>query len=147
MIKKYGEFVNELFDPVKVRFNILVEENDEFKVEFEHDGETYFFQARDENKMYPESIRFGWHLGFGRGQGDDKYSLTGKGTPFKIFSIIKQALDLFINKYNPQKMSFIAEGDAKANIYLSFFKSYTIEKEETDLDSFSGKPPYLFKIF
>ena len=62
-------------------------------------------------------------------------------------SIIKQALQMFIRRYKPQKMSFIAEGDAKANIYLTFFKGYDIQKEESGLDSLSGKTPYLFKTY
>lgn len=54
-------------------------------------------------------------------------------------------MDIFIEKYHPEKLSFIAEGDARANIYLKL-KGYNIRKEESGLDSLSGEVPYIFKL-
>lgn len=148
-IKKYLNFIktNELFDSLETEFKVIIDDIDEYKVEFEYKNDTYFFQARYENKIEPKDIRYGWHLSFGKGYNKDKYDLTNKGYSFKIISIIKKVLNIFIEKYNPNKMSFIAEGKSKANIYLSFFKNnYKIKKEESGLESYSGKTPWLFKL-
>lgn len=143
MIIKFKLF--ELFNQI---FNIdkEIELEDEFKCQFKIDDDTYFFHARDENKMFPESIRYGWHLTFGI-IGPDKYKLTEKGIPFKVLSGIKQCFFMFIDKYNPDKLSFIAEGEKKAQLYLSFFNdNYNIDKIDSGLKSFSGPTPYLYMI-
>ena len=133
---------------VKPLVKVVVNQSDEFKTEFVIDGEKYWFQARDENKIYPEFIRYGWHLGFGRGSGEDKYLPTNKGKQFEVFSAVKYSLDKFIKEVNPNKMSFIAEGESKANIYVKLVSDYgyTMSKGDSGLDSLTGKPPILFKL-
>ena len=97
--------------------------------------------------MFPETIRYGWHLTFGV-VNDNKYDLTNKGIPFKVLSGVKNCYTMFIDKYKPIKMSFIAEGDKKASLYLTFFDSkyFDIDKKDSGLDSFSRYTPYLYMI-
>ena len=54
----------ELFN-YNIGINIITESKDEFKCSFNIYNDAYFFHARDENKINPESIRYGWHLSFG----------------------------------------------------------------------------------
>ena len=133
---------------VKPNIRVITEESNEFKTNFIINGDEYWFQARDEEKMYPEHIRYGWHLGFGRGQGEDKYLPTGEGKQFEVFSALKESLDIFVHTYNPPKMSFIAEGETKANIYLKLLTKYgyKVTKEDAKLDTLTGKVPILFKL-
>lgn len=142
-VKKF----NELFD-YKTDLNIVVDTDEEFKIEFNINNKLYFFQARQENLMFPESIRFGWHLGFGKGYGEDKYLPTKEGIPFKVLSVVRQGLDMFMDKHNPDKLSFISEGDTKTSIYLKMFSKYqyNIDKTNSGLDSLTGEIPYLYKL-
>lgn len=144
MITKFRLF--ELFDQ-SYDINIVTELNDEFKCQFSIDNDEYFFHARDENKMFPESIRYGWHLTFCI-VGPDKYKLTEKGIPFKVLSGVKESFLMFIDKYDPNRMSFIAEGEKKALIYLRLFDSnnFTINKVDSELESLSGYTPFLYEI-
>ena len=144
MITKYKLF--ELFN-IKHDIDILIKDNDEFKCQFNIDSDNYFFHARYENKIFPESIRYGWHLSFGI-VNNDKYKLTHKGIPFKVLSGIKECFYMFLDIYKPEKMSFIAEGDKKAFLYLKLFDTndYNIDKINSNLDSLSGEIPYLFMI-
>jgi len=138
---KLFELFNQTFD-----IDVVIELIDEFKCQFRIDEDEYFFHARDENKMFPESIRYGWHLTFGI-VGLDKYKLTEKGIPFKVLSGIKQSFFMFIDKYHPDRLSFIAEGEKKAQLYLGLFgNEYNIDKIDSGLDSFSGPIPYLYMI-
>jgi hypothetical protein len=75
-----------------------------------------------------------------------KYKLTNKNIPFKVLSSVNRCFEIFIEKYNPDRMSFIAEGDKKAQIYLKLFSGYNISKIESGLESLSGEIPYLFMI-
>jgi hypothetical protein len=135
----------ELFD-FDYDINVIIEDKDEFKCSFSINGEEYFFHARDENKMYPDFIKYGWHLSFGT-LGPDKYKLTGKNIPFKVLSGVKRCYEMFIKKYDPNRMSFIAEGEKKATLYLSMFgKEYKVTKRESGLESYSGDTPYLFML-
>lgn len=142
----------ELFQ-YDIDLQIITQNENEFKVEFEINSDIYFFQARKEDILFPEEkweienkLRGGWHLGFGIGEDKNKYLLTNKGNQFKVFSAVKKSLDLFEKLYKPKRLSFISEGDTKSKIYLSFFKDHKVEKENIDLPSLSGKTPYLYKI-
>lgn len=77
-LKTYELFTSD------IDIDIVVENKDEFKTEFIIDGDLYFFQARYENLMFPEFIRYGWHVGFGKGYGKDKYLKTDKNIPLKF---------------------------------------------------------------
>jgi hypothetical protein len=133
------------YNSYNIGINVEVEDKDEFKCLFKIGNDEYFFHARDENKIQPETIRYGWHLSFGI-VGPNKYNLTGKNIPFKVLSSVNKCFEMFVEKYNPDKMSFIAEGDKKAQIYLNLFKGYDISKRESGLDSLSDYTPYLFMI-
>jgi hypothetical protein len=137
--------LNELFDS-SLDYDIIVDEPDEFKVQFEFDGDMYFCHFRYENKIFPEHIRYGWHWTFGVGQDDNKYLLTNKNKPYKILSTIKKCVDEFVDRYNPSKISYIVEGEKKANLYLKFFNGYDVEIEDSKLDSLSGDNPLLYKL-
>lgn len=142
-LKKY-----ELFDSISTDIEIEFENEDEFKTLFNLEGVDYFFQAQWENKIQPESIRYGWHLGFGVEGSETKYLKTGLGKQFKILPLIYNSLKLFIDKYNPEKMSFISEGDTKTSIYdsiMSKFGEFEVSKEDSELESFSGEIPWLVK--
>lgn len=120
---------------------------DEFKTESIIDNDIYFFHARYENKIFPKSIRYGYHLTFGI-KNNDKYKITNNNIPFKVFKNIKESFYYFLKKYNPEKISFIVEGDKKEFIYLSIFdtKLYYINKIKSGLESLSGEIPYLIII-
>lgn len=144
MITKFKIF--EVFN-TDYDIRVLLQLPDEFKCEFTIDGDDYFFHARDENKMFPEFIRYGWHLIFGI-IGPDKYKLTGKGIPFKVLSAVKKCFDMFMKDYQPEKISFIAEGETKASVYLKIFtlNGDKIEKRDSGLESFSEYPAILYMI-
>lgn len=135
----------ELFER-NIDIEIVTEIYDEFKCKFHIGDDTYFFHARDENKIYPNFIRYGWHITFGI-VGPDKYKLTNKNIPFKVLNGVKKCYDIFIKKYHPNRMSFIAEGEKKSILYLNIFgKNYKINKKISGLESYSGEIPYLFMI-
>lgn len=142
MITKFNLFESvNLIEPI-------IENKNEFKTLFQVKGVTYFFQARNEELIQPDFIRYGWHIGFGVDGIKDKYIKTGFGYPFKILPLVLESFRLFINKYNPEKMSFISEGDTKTGIYNNFINKigdFDMTKEDSKLDSFSGEIPWLIK--
>lgn len=138
----------ELFDSTSTDITVDIDSEDEFKTLFNIEDVNYFFQARWENKIQPESIRYGWYLGFGVEGTEDKYLKTGLGKQFKILPLIYNSLKLFINKYNPEKISFISEGDSKTTIYDSIINKlgdFEMSKVDSELESFSGEIPWLVK--
>lgn len=146
IIKTFELFDNSDYSDIE----ISVEEKDEFVTTFEIDGTMYFFQARDENKILPEGIRHGWHLGFGVDglPSPFKYLKTGKGKQFQVMSKIMASMKMFIEKYNPDKLSFISEGDTKSEIYsraINKLGDFEMTKEKSPLSSYSGETPWLIK--
>lgn len=126
---------------------VIVNLPDEFKCSFVIGSDEYFFHARDENKMFPEFIRYGWHLTFGI-VSNDKYKLTNKNIPFKVLSGVKECFKMFIDKYKPSSVSFIAEGESKANIYLKMLvdDGDVVKSSNSGLKSYSEYPAILYMI-
>lgn len=138
----------KVYENFRDNINIESESLDEFKTSFVIDGDEYWFSASNEDKVFPEHIRYGWHLSFGFGSGDSKYLPTNKGNHFEVFSSVKKSLDLFMNKYSPNKISFISEGESKSNIYLGILDKYGYEVNSRDskLDSLTGEIPILYML-
>ena len=127
--------------------DIVIDLDDEFKCISNINDDTYFFHARYENKIFPKNIRYGWHISFGI-LNDKKYLITNKNIPFKVLNFVSNCYKTFLLKYKPIKISFIVEGEKKARIYLNYLVSTndTINKKDSNLDSYSDDKPILYMI-
>ena len=143
---KINKIMGKIITP---NIDIVKERCSDFKTEFTIKDDIYFFQARDEKEVYPVDIRYGWHLSFGKGYENDKYLPTNNNTPFKVLSAVRKSFDIFIDKYNPKKVSFVCEGDLKSKIYIKELekRGYKITKCSSNLLSLTGETPYLYKGF
>jgi hypothetical protein len=117
-------------------YKIEIETSEEFKITYLTDDIEYFLLAKYEIKDYPESLRYGWYLYFGRNDVNQTiiYSLTNLNTPIKVLSELGRVIDIFDSKYTPNKISFITS-DRLGNIFKNlYFSEYQYFKNEIDIN-------------
>lgn len=111
-----------------MKYNINIENSDEFKVSYTVEDVEYFLEAKNESKDYPESLRYGWLLYFGKKDTNpmNQFTLTKLNTPISVLTGLGLVYALFESKYNPKKISFITNERLRDIFKEQFFSKYEV---------------------
>lgn len=121
--------------PYNMKQTINIETDNEFKSTYVINGLEYFLYCKKENKDYPESLRYGWYLYFGKQDDNESviYNLTNLNTPMSVLSGLGEAFNLFELKYSPDKISYITS-ERLSNLFKQlFFQDYQVFDNQIDL--------------
>ena len=114
---------------------INIETPTEFKSTYVVNGLEYFLYAKKDNQDYPESLRYGWYLYFGKADENESviYNLTNLNTPMSVLSGLGEAFNLFELKYSPDKISYITSQRLSNLFKQLFFQDYEYFDNQIDL--------------
>lgn len=110
----------------KTDYEVIRASSNAFRAKAEINGRTIMFSAEDEDESGE------WGIAFSEidSKGRRTYKQTGSGGELEVFSMIKDCMLEFVERYQPAMMKFTADkdngADTRANAYERLIKRFNV---------------------